>query len=159
MSVHGPQTACPALASHPEVPIGLNRSDLVCPLCMMQVVHHTPDSDAYIGTGRDTDGCPRCKGANPLFYEIAVCPFCHFAAYHYDFAGIDPLSGETIARGLAADKRALAVDFSQAERSIFAALRAYELGLKSYELREAPGDVLGGVALRAAWICRYSGQL
>ncbi len=125
----------------------------------MQVPHAAPGPDASISLGRDTDGCPRYKGANPLYYEVAVCPYCHFAAYQDDFGSIDPALGEDIAKGLSADKRALAVDFSQAERSIFAALRSYELAAKSYELRQARPDVLGGLALRSAWICRYSGQL
>jgi CRP-like cAMP-binding protein len=125
----------------------------------MLVSHKTPPVDAAIGMGCDTDGCPRYKGANPLYYEIVVCPFCHFAAYREDFGGIDLALVEEIAKGLSADKRALAVDFSQAERSIFAALRSYELATKSYDLRQAKGDMMGGLALRSAWICRYSGQL
>jgi hypothetical protein len=125
----------------------------------MQVSLATPGPDAFVSLGCDTDGCPRYKGANPLYYEVAACSYCHFAAYRDDFGSIDPALGEEIARGLSADKRALAVDFSQAERSIFAALRSYELAAKSYELRMAKPDVLGGLALRSAWICRYSGQL
>ncbi|MBM3266348.1 MAG: DUF2225 domain-containing protein [Candidatus Sericytochromatia bacterium] len=132
---------------------------LACPLCTMQVPHTSPGPDAYVSTGSDTDGCPRYQGANPLYYQVAVCPYCHFAAYHDDFGAIDPALAETIARELSADKRALAVDFSQTERSLFAALRSYELAAKSYELRQAKADVLGSLALRSAWICRYSGQL
>ncbi|MBI6546937.1 MAG: DUF2225 domain-containing protein, partial [Cyanobacteria bacterium NC_groundwater_1444_Ag_S-0.65um_54_12] len=137
----------------------LVKREVNCPLCKLTFVYHTPKSHTYSLIKRDSDFCPYYKGVNPLFYLIYICPGCHFAAYKRDFKDLEDRSRQALIDLLNKDSRGLAVDFHQAERSLFAALRSYQLALSCYTARRFPPDILASVALRASWLCRYSGEL
>lgn len=109
---------------------------------------------------RDSDRCPWYEGPNPVFYAVWVCPSCHFAAFREEFASSPGKARDAVQEALAASApSAAAVAFDGTERSLFAALTSYQLALTCYEARKAAPEVLAGLALRAAWICRYAGEL
>ncbi len=130
-----------------------------CPVCATQFSFFTPKAHAASLIRRDTDYCPHYTGPNPLYYLVWVCPSCHFAAYKEDFKALEPRSIPALRDLLRTDSLGLAVNFNQVERSLFAALRSFQLALNCYSARKFPSEVLAGVALRAGWMCRYSGEL
>lgn len=134
--------------------------DARCGLCGFTFEALVPRPKASTLRWRDTDHCPHYEGPNPVFYGIWVCPSCHFAAYREDFALSPGKYRDGVHEALAAGApSAQAVAFGEGERSLFAALTSYQLALTCYEGRKAPPDILGSVALRAGWICRYAGEL
>lgn len=134
--------------------------DARCGLCGFTFEAMVPRPRASTLRWRDTDHCPHYEGPNPIFYAIWVCPSCHYAAYREDFVLSAGKYRDAVQEALAAGApSAQAVAFDQGERSLFAALTSYQLALTCYEGRKAPPDVLGSVALRAGWICRYASEL
>ncbi len=133
--------------------------EVTCPLCEVVFTYWTPRAHAASLLRRDNDFCPYYSGPNPLFYLVWVCPSCKFAAYKDDFKALEPRSLGPLRQMLKADALGLAVNYSQVERSLFAALRSFQLALNCYTARAFPAEVRAGVALRAGWMCRYSGEL
>jgi CRP-like cAMP-binding protein len=116
---------------------------------------HTPKSRAYQLVRRDADYCPHYEGINPLFYQVWVCPRCSFAAYKEHWG---PLSeNERIGmRQISSEaKEGLRFDFSQPERTLFAAILSFKLAYRCYARRMPTSfDHLAGLQLRLAWLCR-----
>lgn len=134
--------------------------DARCGLCGFTFEATLPRPRASTLRWRDTDHCPHYDGPNPVFYAIWVCPSCHYAAYREDFGSSPGRYRDAIQEALSAGApSAQAVAFGEGERSLFAALTSYQLALVCYEARKAPPELRGSLALRAAWICRYAGEL
>lgn len=132
--------------------------DITCPLCHNSYKFHTPRSHAYRMVRRDTDFCPYYEGPNPLYYAVYVCPNCHFAGYKEHFKGLEAKSQHALKEALSVNLRRFAADFTRPERTSFHALMAYQLAMECYKVRNMPPELLGQVAMRTAWICRYGGQ-
>jgi len=133
--------------------------EVECPLCSTVYDYHTPKQHAASLIRRDSDFCPYYSGPNPLYYVIYVCPNCHFSAYKDDFKNFEERSAAPLRDMLKKDSLGLAVNYNQVERSLFGALRAYQLALNCYTTRNSRPEVTAGVALRAGWMCRYAGEL
>ncbi|MBM3266061.1 MAG: DUF2225 domain-containing protein [Candidatus Sericytochromatia bacterium] len=133
--------------------------EVTCPLCEAVFTYYTPRAHSASLLRRDNDFCPYYSGPNPLYYLVWVCPSCKFAAYKDDFKTLEPRSLGPLRDLLKADQLGMAVNYNQVERSLFAALRSFQLALNSYTARSFPAEVRAGVALRAGWMCRYSGEL
>ncbi len=129
-----------------------------CGNCGLEFPFKPPKSGTGELRGRDSDFCPHYRGPNPVLYRVVVCPGCHFAAYKDDFVAIEERSRQAVRDALESVGLPLAAEFGS-ERSLFAALRSYQLGLVCYAARRFPSETLGSLALRAAWICRYSDEL
>jgi len=130
---------------------------VTCPLCKSGFTYCRPKSGTYKLLGRDSDYCPYYEGRNPLFYHVWVCPNCQFAAYKEHFGQVEPGKVHALKETLTALVTARA-DFSRPERTMFVALQAYQVALVCYQARAYPPEMIGQVALRLAWICRYGGQ-
>ncbi len=130
-----------------------------CPLCSTTYTFYTPKASSYSLVRRDSDHCPYYKDANPIFYAIWVCPTCHFAAYKDDFRQLEMESMTALKEALDSDTLGRAVSFQNPERSLFAVLRSFQLAALCYRIRKFPPELVAGLALRAGWICRYSGEL
>ncbi|MBU6429921.1 MAG: DUF2225 domain-containing protein, partial [Cyanobacteria bacterium REEB65] len=130
-----------------------------CPLCGSSFQYSRPKDHTYSLIRRDSDFCPYYSGPNPEFYVVWVCPKCHFAAYKDDFKELEERSHEPLQLALKDHPLTRAVIFNQPERSLFAAMRSFELAQLCYQTRKFPREVQAGLALRAAWTCRYAGEL
>lgn len=129
--------------------------ELTCPACESFFVLHTPKSRAYQLTRRDADFCPHYEGVNPLFYQVWVCPHCSYAAYkdHWKSLTEDERIAMRQVSGEATE--GMRFDFSQPERSLFAAILSFQLAYRCYARRMPRAyDHLGGIQLRLAWLCR-----
>ncbi len=137
----------------------LVKREVRCPLCGKDFRHWSPRSGTYSLIRRDSDFCPHYHGTNPTLYQVYVCPGCNFAAYRPDFSNLEESSRAAIVSALGRVRHEGAVDFSQPERSLFAALRSFELARISAEARRSPPEVQASLIHRAAWICRYAEEL
>ena len=131
---------------------------MTCPACNKPFEHYSAGSNGYQLIRRDTDNCPYYEGVNPLFYLICVCPSCYFAASVEDFKLADKHRA-AVKDALTADPLASGIDFQRPERSLFTALRSYQLASLCCQAKGGPHHTAGSLALRAAWICRYGGQM
>ena len=129
--------------------------DLTCPACESTFALYTPKSRAYQLLDRDADYCPRYEGVNPLFYQVWVCPRCSFAAYKEHWKSLSEAERVGMRQISSEAKEGMRFDFSQPERSLFAAILSFQLAYRCY-LRRMPTahDHLGSVQLRLAWLCR-----
>ncbi len=137
----------------------LVKREVRCPLCGADFLHWSPRSGTFSLLRRDSDFCPHYHGINPTLYQICVCPRCNFAAYRDDFGDLSERLHQAVVAALSRVKLGAAVDFTQKERSLFAALRSFELALISAQAREAPLEVQASLLHRAAWICRYGDEM
>ena len=137
---------------------GLVARDITCPLCQNTYKFFTPRSGSWRIVRRDTDFCPHYEGYNPLYYAVYVCPNYHFAAYKEHFKGLEAKNQHALKEALTANFRRFAADFSRPERSAFHALMSYQLAMECYQVRAVAPELLGQVAMRTAWVCRYGGQ-
>ncbi len=135
--------------------IQLVARELTCPACESSFVLHTPKSRAYQLARRDADFCPHYEGLNPLFYQVWVCPRCSFAAYKEHWGPLSEVERVGMRQLSSESTEGLRFDFSQPERTLFAAILSYKLAYRFY-LRRMPTsyDHLGGVQMRLAWLCR-----
>lgn len=124
-----------------------------CPVCETKFNVTRVRSSAIFVVSRDTDLKVKYKDVNPTFYTIWVCPTCHFAASDTSFEEeINRKEKEPLARGLSLLK-SQEPDFS-GTRTPEAALRSYELAIRTCQIRHQNISVQAGLFLRAAWICR-----
>ena len=137
----------------------LVKREVRCPLCGKGFRHWSPRSGTYSLIRRDSDFCPHYRGTNPTLYQIYVCPGCNFAAYRDDFVALEERSHQAVLTALGQVRLGAAVDFTQPERSLFAALRSFELALISARGRGSPLEIQASLLHRAAWICRYGDEL
>lgn len=129
--------------------------ELACPACESSFILHTPKSRSYQLLRRDADFCPHYEGVSPLFYQVWVCPHCAFAAYKEHWGPLSELERIGMRQLSSEAKEGLRFDFSQRERTLFAAMLSFQLAYRCYTRRMPSSyDHLGGVQLRLAWLCR-----
>lgn len=138
------------MSDHPLV-----ARDLTCPACESIFRLYTPKSRAYQLISRDADYCPHYEGINPLFYQVWVCPRCSFAAYKEHWKSLSEAERVGMRQVSSEAKEGLRFDFSQPERTLFAAILSFKLAYRCYTRRmPAAHDHLGSLQLRLAWLCR-----
>ncbi|MFD0942979.1 DUF2225 domain-containing protein [Savagea faecisuis] len=105
----------------------------------------------------DTDFKPNYKNveANPLYYNVAVCPSCGFAFTEDFLPYFAPHAEQKIEKIIRANwnERDLT-----GERTIEDAIETYKLALLSSKLKEEKALPTAGLALRLAWLYRELGD-
>ena len=103
---------------------------------------------------RESDFHEVTRGVNPLYYQIAVCPQCLYAAYLDDFATLAREEADALRRS-EPQRRALAgrLPFT-GERDVVQATRSFELAIQCYQQRQTRPPRLGGLYHRLAWLPR-----
>lgn len=108
-------------------------------------------------SSHDTDFKPNYKNleANPLYYNVAVCPSCGFAFTEDFLPYFAPHAEQKIEKIIRANwnKRDLT-----GERTIEDAIETYKLALLSSKLKEEKALPTAGLALRLAWLYRELGD-
>lgn len=135
--------------------IQLVARELTCPACESLFNLYTPKSRAYQLVRRDADYCPHYEGINPLFYQVWVCPRCSYAAYKDHWSPLSETERIGMRQISSEAKEGMRFDFSQPERSLFAAILSFKLAYRCYARRMPTAfDLLAGLQLRLAWLCR-----
>lgn len=104
---------------------------------------------------RDTDFYVQYAGVDPNFYTVWVCPHCGYAAPESSFTELTQAQKELLRAWLGG--RRPAVDFSGV-RTAETAMNAIKLAIFQAQKREARPSVVAGLCLRAAWVCRVTGD-
>lgn len=133
--------------------------ELACPVCSHSFRQYTPKSNAGVLDRRDADFCPYFNGPNPVFYAVWVCPHCGFAAYKDDFRNLNDSDRLALKVLLSDSTEQRRHDFTKMERPLFAAMLSYRLAMRCYQARRTPPEVVAGLHLRLAWMCRYGHDL
>lgn len=102
---------------------------------------------------RDADYCPYYEDANPVLYEVNVCPTCGFS-FTDNFSMARIFKYKDIIEEKYVSKLASKPNLCN-ERTEEEALYAYKLALYSAQLVEENKLILANIALRIAWINRY----
>ncbi len=122
-----------------------------CPVCGNAFNSKKMKSSACRVDRRDEDFCVVYKQDNPMHYEIIVCSQCGYAASENSFENLTPtekqqvksmLSGKVVSRSFCG------------ERTVNDALDSFKLALFLAKQREAKRSIIGGLALKLAWIYR-----
>lgn len=100
---------------------------------------------------RDTDFCSYYAGANPLFYDVNVCPHCGFA-FTEAFSNIPDLRKQHVE-----DQYVKRIEVPQlcGTRVMEDALKSYKLALLSANILGEKKFVLANLCMRLAWLNRY----
>lgn len=139
-------------------PGGLLRKNVYCPVCVHKIAFLKPRVGASKPLRHDTDFHTIYSGTNPLYYDIIVCPKCHYAAHGPEFRDIRPeeIKAYQALQSTPAEGDQ-AVDFT-GERDARAALASYRLAVRAYGARAQPHETIGGLYLRLAWLHRETGE-
>lgn len=130
----------------------------ICPVCHAEFKSYAVRSSRAVASRRDPDFHTIYSGVSPLHYTIIVCPICYYAASSNVFGNeIEDRLLKPLATALAQIKPSEPPDFLH-ERSLDAALRSFELAIRSAQLRKARSGELAGLLLGAAWMAREKGD-
>ncbi len=158
--------AAPAAGERPQPAASPSyRTDLFwpkslhCPLCQTAFTMLLPRPNAVRVERRESDFHEVTRGVNPLYYQIAVCPQCLYAAYLDDFATLAREEADALRRS-EPQRRALAgrLPFT-GERDVVQATRSFELAIQCYQQRQTRPPRLGGLYHRLAWLAREQGDV
>ncbi|MDA8234614.1 MAG: DUF2225 domain-containing protein [Clostridia bacterium] len=128
-----------------------------CPICQTKFKVTRIRSSAYSVLKRDTDFNVTYNGINPTLYTVWVCYQCNFAAPDRNFEEIlRPAELDRLTKGLPLLKSE-EPDFG-GERTPQVGLRAYELAIRTAQIRSAGAGFQASLFLKAAWMCRELGN-
>lgn len=137
---------------------GIFERDEKCPICATKFKVRMVKPSHVKPTTRDSDFCQHYEGLNPLLYDVWVCPECLYAAKRKEFLDMKPVAKKKLQEALLRNKGVpKSVNFSE-YRDINSAIYAFELAVPCYEIKEASDEVLAGLNMRAAWLCREAGD-
>lgn len=133
---------------------GIFERDEKCPICATKFKVRMVKPSHVKPTTRDSDFCQHYEGLNPLLYDVWVCPECLYAAKRKEFLDIKPVAKKKLQEYLLRNKGVpKSVNFND-YRDIQSAIYAFELAVPCYEIKEASDEVIAGLHIRAAWLCR-----
>ena len=153
-----------AKASEPAVdrsqprPEAFYAKTLTCPLCGTRFEMLRVRDNFVEVAGRDSDLMEQHRAINALWYQVAVCPKCYFAALVDDFGGLLTEEKEKIEALLKPLRPKLgAVDW-KGYRDATTARVSFELAAVCYGPRRASFRRVAGMYHRIAWLARQAGQ-
>ncbi|AVX20539.1 MULTISPECIES: DUF2225 domain-containing protein [Carboxydocella] len=128
-----------------------------CPICHTVVEVYRVKSSSYSLIGRDSDFCPQYSGINPLLYQVAVCPQCHYAAPSKTFGTDHPSEEKERLKTLLPILKAKDPEFKFEPNWTYAAM-AFELLIRTMQICKKPPHKLAPLFLRTAWCYRFLGN-
>ena len=155
-----PLDAVPITADHQQdydqsqinaIKEALYEHKVICPLCEKKFTTPQVLSRRIRIEKTDSDFCNYYQGANPLFYEVAVCPECGFAFTADHAERLGAAAADAVEKVLADIPKK---DYSGV-RDWQLALETYILALKCLTAAAGKHSVIARLYLRAAWLYRY----
>ena len=127
---------------------------VTCPVCDHAFVAFAPRQGSAEIVRHDTDFMPHFLGVNLLHHSVCVCPECGFAALNEDWGPVESSVKLNWIVGELSGGDHRRFDFTQPERSAYAALLSCQLALRAYQARGASAFRLGEMHQRLAWLFR-----
>lgn len=132
--------------------------ETVCPACGGKFQSENVRQNKLSQVQVDEDFHTHYEPLSPLYYAVVVCPDCFFAERRQNFEEIKGKPLQAVKNGVGA-LRQLSGGFNfRLIRTFELALKSFELGALTTQLKGDPSDVIGGMYLRAAWTCREAGD-
>lgn len=125
--------------------------EVTCPICLTPFNIVVVKSNKVIPVGRDADFRQIYPDLTPYFYDIYVCPSCHYAAPKSIFDTVK--HDEVLAIAEVLSKSKLQID-PLGEREPIDAITCYKLALLCMSYRNVPNSTIAGVCLKTAWVYR-----
>lgn len=142
-----------------EVLKALYQAKIVCPICSTKF-ESTRVRSSFIRVGKiDSDFCKHYESAaNPLYYEMMVCPECGFA-FDLDLSKMhmNAKQRERLKLRLQPIWRDRAKDYSGV-RTLKDAVETFQLTLFALEEEPMKNSKKGMLYLKTAWLYRYAGD-
>lgn len=142
-----------------EVLKALYQAKIVCPICSTKF-ESTRVRSSSIRVGKiDSDFCKHYESAaNPLYYEMMVCPECGFA-FDLDLSKMhmNAKQRERLKLRLQSVRRDRAKDYS-GMRTLKDAIETYQLALFALEEEPVKNSKKGMLYLKTAWLYRFAGD-
>lgn len=133
---------------------GFFEREYTCPVCKTIFKSLSVRSSAIYVEAKESDFHTIYKGINPLHYSIIVCPTCEYAASNTTFnQELAPKFAELLGIALFKLKGKESIDYSS-NRDLPTTLKAFQLAIRSAQLKKVPAAELSGLLLAAAWIAR-----
>lgn len=133
---------------------GIFERDEKCPVCAAKFKVRMVKPSHVKPAARDSDFCQHYEGLNPLYYDVWACPECWYAAKRKEFLDVKPVAKKKLQDALLQNKgRHKEFNFND-YRDVNLAIASFELAVPCYEMKDASDEVLAGLYLRAAWLCR-----
>lgn len=133
--------------------------EYICPICKTNFKSLAIRTSHTYVEKKESDLHIVYRGPSPLHYSIIVCPCCGYAASANSFA--DELAlrvTEQLALALSQLKSDEDLSYLTGERDSEAALKSFQLAVRSAQLKKVPKGDLAGLLLAAAWIAREIGN-
>lgn len=125
--------------------------EVSCPICLTSFHTITIKANKNIPIGKDADFRQIYADVTPYFYDVWVCPSCHYAAPKALFLTVK--HDETIAIAEVLSKSKLKLN-PLGEREPHNALLCHKLALLCLSYRNIPASAIAGLCLKTAWIYR-----
>lgn len=122
-----------------------------CPICLVSFQTITIKANKNIPIGKDADFRQIYADVTPYFYDVWVCPSCHYAAPRTIFLTVKPEETIAIAEVLSKNKRKID---PLGERTPHDALLCHKLALLCLSYRHIPASTIAALCLKTAWIYR-----
>lgn len=132
--------------------------DMKCPVCSESFLSENIRNNRLRQTRADEDFHTHFEEASPLYYHVVVCPSCLYGERRNVFPELRAKQAELI-RGRAETLKTAAGGFNFNHlRDFRLALKSFEIGAAVTRIKEESSDIVGGMYLRAAWVCREQGE-
>lgn len=125
-----------------------------CPVCGGKFQSENIRQNKLSQVQVDEDFHTHFEPMSPLYYAVVVCPDCYYAERRQNF---EDLKGKTLAsvKAGAGSLKQLGAGFNfRLIRTFALSLKSFEIGALTVQLKGESSDVIGGMYLRAAWLCR-----
>lgn len=133
---------------------GFFEREYTCPVCSTIFKSLSVRSSAIYVETKESDFHTTYKGISPLHYSIIVCPTCGYAASNTTFAQeLEPKFAEQLGVALFRLKANDNMEYNSI-RDLPTSLKAFQLAIRTAQLKKVPAAELSGLILAAAWIAR-----
>lgn len=130
---------------------GMFQRHMTCPVCLYTFDMVKMHANAPKVIKREADFYATYDGENPMYYAIAVCPNCGYAAFENDYKDISDEGKALIYEKVT--KQWNSRNFGGL-RNTQDALDVYKMALLCYTLTKGSNLILGKIAMRIAFLYR-----
>lgn len=130
---------------------GMFQRHMTCPICLYTFDMVKMHANAPKVIKREADFFTTYDGENPMYYAVAVCPNCGYAAFENDYKDISDESKALIYEKVT--KQWSHRNFG-GYRNTQEALDVYKMALLCYTLTKGSNLILGKIAMRIAFLYR-----
>ena len=132
--------------------------EMTCPVCGGKFQSENVRQNKLMQVQVDEDFHTHFEPLSPLYYAVVVCPDCCYSERRQNF---EEIKGKLLAavKGGGGALKQLSSGFNfRLIRTFELALKSFELGALTVQLKGETSDVIGGMFLRAAWTSREAGD-